>query len=124
MTVRTVAESVFAAPDIGFLRPLDVVCNHQIEPPVFIVIKPAGTGRPSSQVGDTCLGGHIGEGPIAIVVVKDGAAVAGHVQIGIAIVIEVADGNPLTVMAFASYTGLFGDVGESPIAVVVIKRAV
>ena len=55
--------------------------------------------------------------------IKNGVVIAGHVEIGIAIIIEVADSNSLAIMSFATHAGFFGDVGESPIAVVVIKRA-
>src|ERR1017187_6707669 len=117
MTVGTITGPVFAAPDVGFRRPLNVVCNHQIEPPVLIVVKPPRAGGPATRVGDTRLGRNVGEGAIAIIVVKNGAAVSGHIQVGISIIIEVPDSHPLAVMSFAPHSGLFGDVGECSVAV-------
>ena len=55
--------------------------------------------------------------------IENGTAVAGDIQIGIAIIVEVADSNALAVVAFTAHAGFFRDVGESSVAVVVIKRA-
>ena len=44
MAVRAVAWPMLAAPEIVFWRPLDVIGDDQIEPAVFIVIKPPGAG--------------------------------------------------------------------------------
>ena len=122
MTVGAVAGAPLAAPDIVLRRPLDVVGDDQIEPAIFVVIEPSGAGGPSAFVGDAGFGGDIGEGSVAVVVIENGAAVAGDVEIGIAVVIEIADRNALAVVSFAADAGFFGDVGKSSVAVVVIER--
>ena len=104
-------------------RPFDVVGDEQIEPAVFVVIEPSRAGGPSAFIRDTSFRGDVGESAVAVVVIEDGAAVASHVEIGIAVVVEVADGDSLAVVAFAADAGFFSDVGESSVAVVVIKRA-
>src|ERR1700722_2314901 len=122
MTVGTIAGPVFAAPDVVFRRPLNVVGDDQIDPSVLVVIEPPCARRPSTLVGDTRLGRDIGEGAIAIIVVKDGAAISRHIKIGIAIIVEVADGNALAVVSLASNSSFLGNVGEGSIAVVVVER--
>ena len=54
--------------------------------------------------------------------VEDGAAVAGDVEIGISVVVEVRDGDSLSVLVFSSDAGFLRDVGKSSIAIVVVKR--
>ena len=55
--------------------------------------------------------------------IQNRVVVAGHVKIGVAIVIEVADGDALAVMPFAAKTGFFGDVRKRAISIVVIEGA-
>ncbi len=121
MTVGTVAGAVFAAPNIIFRAPLNVIRDYEIEPAVFIVVKPSGAGGPAAFVGDASLCGRVGKGAVAVVVIKDGAAVAGDVEIGVAVVVVVADGDALAVMSFAADAGLFGDVGKCAIAIIVVQ---
>src|SRR5713101_3531987 len=123
MAVGTIAGAMLAAVEIILGRPLDVVGDHEIEPAVFVVVKPSCAGGPAALVGDTGLGGDIGEGAIAIVVVENGAAVAGDVDVRVAIVVEVTDGHALAVMPFAADPRFFGDVAERTITVVVIQGA-
>ena len=49
-------------------------------------------------------------------------AIAGHVQIGIAVVIEIADRHALAVVAFAADAGFLGHIGERSVAIVVVER--
>ncbi len=44
MTVGTISGLALSAPDVGFRSPFNVVRYEQVEPPVFVVIKPACTG--------------------------------------------------------------------------------
>src|SRR5579864_8398618 len=118
MTVRTIARAMLAAVKIIFRRPLDVIGDHQIQPAVLVVIKPPGASGPSALVGHPGLGGDIGEGAVAIVVVQDGAAVSGDVDVRVAVVVVVADGHALAVMSFAAEAGFFGHVGKGAVSVV------
>ncbi len=123
MAVGTVARAALAAPDIIFRSPLDVVGDDQIEPAVFVVIEPSRAGGPSAFIGDAGFRRDVGKRAVAVVVIENGAAIAGHIQIGIAVIVEVADGNALAVMAFTADAGFLGDIGESSVAVVVVERA-
>src|SRR6267154_4911655 len=122
MAVRAITRAMFAAPDIIFRRPFDVVGDEQIQPAILVVVEPSGTGRPSAQVGDSGFFGDVGKGPIAIVVIKDGAAVTRDVNIWEAVVVVVADGNTLAVMSFSAESGFFGYVRKCAITIAMVKR--
>ena len=53
--------------------------------------------------------------------VKDRTAIAGNVQIGISVIVEVPHGNALAVMALTADAGFFGDVGKCSIPIIVVK---
>src|SRR5882762_3985834 len=122
MAVGTVAGPTFAAPKIVLRGPLNIVDDDQIEEAILVVVKPSRAGRPSPIVGHTGLGGYVSESSIAVVVVKDGALIAGHVQTGVAVLVEVSDGDPLAIVSFATHACFVGDVGKRSIAVVVVER--
>src|SRR5215469_8780247 len=90
MTIGTIARTPLPAPDVVLRRPFDVVRHDQIKVPVLVVVKPAGARGPSAFIGNACLRRHVGKGSVAVVVIEDRAVVAGDIEIGIAIVIEVA----------------------------------
>ena len=57
-----------------------------------------------------------------VIVVENGTAIAGYVEIRPAVIVKVSYGDALAVMSFTPDSGFFGDVGEGAVAVVVIKR--
>src|SRR5271154_4122444 len=122
IAVGPVAWALFAAPQIIFGRPFNIVGHHQIEPPVFVVVKPARAGGPPALIGDTRLGGDIAESSVAVVVIQNRAAVASHVEIGVAVIVVIPDRHSLPVVSFATDTRLFGNVGKRSVTVVVIQR--
>src|SRR5712664_2136484 len=83
MAVRTVAGAMFATVKIILGGPLDVIGDHQIEPAIFVVVKPSSTGGPSAFISDAGSCGDISEGAVAVVVVQGGAQGArGLVNVG------------------------------------------
>ena len=100
---------------------IDVIRHDQIDKTVAIVIAKSGAqltiGLPHSG-----LGRDIGKGAVTIVPIKNIPAKAGDIKVGPAIIIKISDGaaHRETGMANARF---FGDVGKSPIVIVVIKRA-
>src|SRR5689334_3855078 len=100
MAVGAVPGPVFTAVEIILWSPLDVVGNNEIEPAVPVVVEPASARGPSTLVGDAGFGCDVGKSSVPVVVVKDGAAIASHIQIGVAVIVEVPDGDTLTVVAF------------------------
>ena len=107
IAVRAIAGAAFAAPEICFRRPFDVIGDNEIEPAVLVVIKPARAGGPSAFIGDAGFGGDVGESSVTVVVVENRAAVAGDVEIGVAVVVVIADGNALAVMSLRRRRRLF-----------------
>src|SRR6267154_2563016 len=122
MAVRAIARPMLAAPDIIFRRPFDVVGDEQIQPAVFVVVKPSGAGGPSTHVGNGGFFGDVSKGAVAIVVIKDGPAVARHVNVREAVVVVVAHGNTLAVMSLSAESGFFGYVSKCAITIVMVKR--
>ncbi len=53
--------------------------------------------------------------------IEDRAAVASDVQIGVAVVVVVADSNALAVVPFSSNAGLLRDVGKRSVAIIVVQ---
>src|SRR5580698_8406671 len=113
IAIRTVAWGALAAPEIVFRIPLNVIGDDQIEVSVLVVVKPTGAGRPFAFIGNTGFGCDVGESPIAVVVIENGAAIAGHVKVGIAVFVDVSHRDTLAIMSFASDTGFIGDVRKS-----------
>src|SRR5437879_813485 len=68
-----------AAPDVVLRRPFDVVCHHQVEITVLVVVEPARAGGPCAVIGNPGFSGHISERAIPVVVVEDRAAIAGDI---------------------------------------------
>ena len=122
MAVGAVARPVLAAPEVVLRRPLDIVRDQEVEPAVLVVVEPSGAGGPLALVRHTCFGCDFGKSSVAIVVIKDRAAVTGDVQIRVAVVVEIAHGHPLPVKTFGPHAGFFRDVGECAVAVVAIER--
>ena len=122
IAVRAVTRPAFAAPQIVLRSPVDIVGDQKIEPAVFVVVKPSRAGRPFAFICDARFCGDVGERSIAIIVIENGAAIAGHVKIRVAVVVVVSDGDALPVVSRAADAGLFGDVGKGSVAVVVIQR--
>ena len=123
MAIGAIARPALATPNVVLRTPVDVVGHDQIEPAIFVVIEPSGARGPSAFVGDSSLRGDVGERSVSVVVIKNGAAIAGDVQIRIAVIVEVTDRHSLTVVTFAADAGFLGDIGESSVAVVVVERA-
>ena len=122
MTVGTVTGTVFATPKISFRLPLDVIADHQVQPAVLVVVKPSCTRGPSAFVGNAGRGGNVGERAIAVIVVENGTAVAGHVKIRVAVIVEVPDGNALAVMSGSAHAGFLRDVGKRSITIIAVQR--
>src|SRR5215469_8166992 len=92
--------------------------------PVAIVIDETATGIPTflgTGLGQAGLLRNIGKGSIAVIVIEDDSAPIGHNQIIESVVVVVADTAALT-PARASEAGLFRDVGECSVTVVVKKE--
>src|SRR6266478_4039789 len=73
MAVGTVAGAMFAAPNIIFRRPFDVIGDDQIEPAILVVVEPTCAGGPSAFVGYPRFFGDVSKCAVAVVVVQRGA---------------------------------------------------
>src|SRR5258708_35891904 len=97
-------------------------------PPVAVVIRAGGSHpRLFAPVFVKCNTGHdrdIREGSVVIVVIQNArSAIAGHVNIRPAVVIEVQSRNAERKMTVgAIYVGLGSNIGKSTVAAVLIKN--
>ncbi len=82
MTVRAVAGPVFAAPDIVFGAPVDIVGDHKIEKAVPVIVERTRACRPLAFVTDPCFCRYIGKRSVTVVVIENRAAVSGDVTSG------------------------------------------
>src|SRR6185369_11114063 len=118
MAIRPITRLVFSTPDV-FEVPLQVARDHQIQQAVAIEVHPCSAGGPSST-GDTGVGRYIGERTVAVVVIKLVAAIRRHVEILIAVVVIISDGNSHTVTC-SLHTRLFGDVLERAVLLLMVE---
>ncbi len=110
---------------LGNIRigPLQIVDDEQIEQSVVIHVDPDGGNRPQRAVlgiiplVEAGFLRHIGEGAVAIVVIKRVAVNAGDEDVRMSIVVVVADGNA-DIESCPFQPGLFCHVRERAVAVV------
>src|SRR6478736_5451191 len=88
--VGAIAGRSLTAPLVVFGRPIKVVSHDQVKPSILIEVNPSGTCRPLAFIRNTSFRRYIAKGPIAVVVIKDGTAIASDVQIGIPVIVEIA----------------------------------
>src|SRR6185437_7600663 len=98
-----------------------VVGDEKIQMAVAIIIDPGAAGPPQlRRLDKACFFRHVGECAIPVVAVEDVLAPVSDEEVFEAIVVVVANGNGAR-PSFANKPGLFGDIGESAVAVVLIK---
>src|SRR5215469_4491952 len=110
--------AIFAALRV----PVHVSRDKQIKIAVVVVIEKTSRNRPFAT-SNSSLGGDVTKGSIAIVVVEDVLAIAGHEKVRIAIVVVVAYSNTHAVVAVACrrQAGLLGPVSEAAIPILAIQ---
>jgi hypothetical protein len=107
---------------------VEVVDDIEVETAVAIVVeKPRARAPFSGSARDTGLRGDVGECAVAVVVKQHVWSKRGDIQIGVAIVVVVADSHPGFVgvrlaRPVRANARASGDVGERPVLVVVIER--
>src|SRR5579863_8490678 len=83
--------AVKSAVDVGFGRPLYVVCNQQVQASVAVVIQPGRTRAEFIVAPESRLLGDVGKRSVAIVAEKVALAEGGDENVVAAIVVVVAD---------------------------------
>ena len=89
---------------------------------VVVEVEKTCRNRPAAA-SDSCSGGNIREGSVAVIVVKDVLSIAGDEEVRIAIIVVIADRNAHTVVtsAGAGQACGFRHVRETAIFVLAIK---
>ncbi len=103
--------------------PVTIVDHEEIEQPVVVVVEPASADGPHLLAmcvlsGNACLGGDFGERAVAIVVKKLVARDVGEKNVGVAVIVVIANGDTHAV-ACAGDACFFGHVSERAVVVVV-----
>src|SRR6266550_667699 len=96
-----IAERAFA---IVVVEPIDFsgqLGNDDVEMAVVIEVEETGRDGPAAAC-DSCFGGNVGESSVAIIVIKDVLPVARNEEIGVAVIVVVADRDAHAVVASAS----------------------
>ncbi len=101
---------------------IHVVGDVEIEIAIVVVVAEGSAGSPASRIADASLGGHIGEGPVAIVVIQHGAVEIRDVQVFFSIVVVVAYRGSESPAAVAD-SGLSRHIGECAVVIVVVELA-
>ena len=98
---------------------IHIIRHKQIELTVAIVVQKTAARAPAVfRSGHASLLGHVGKRAVAVIVVKNVAAKVGDEEIVKAVVVVVADATGLS-PAGTSQAGLFGDIGEGAVTIVV-----
>ena len=100
---------------------IDIVCDHEIDEAIAIVVAEGGAGRPAA-VGDAGFCRHVSERAVAVVAIEDVATKAGEVEIGPAVVVVVSH-RAAHGKAGSGQPGFRRDVGEGAVVIVVVKSA-
>src|SRR5262249_48614514 len=87
-----------------------------------VIVEPGGAGRPLARVLHPSLFRDLGERPIPVVVKQRAGGIAGDKQIGVAVVVVVADGDSHSVKILAIDSGFGGDLLELAVPQVAIQR--
>ena len=69
---------------------VDEATNEQVEPSIIVVVEPNCARRPP-RGGNTGLGGNIGKGPVAVIVIQQSAAISRDEQVRKAVVVIIAN---------------------------------
>src|SRR6266446_5529710 len=119
---RTVGMKIAAAVFAVLRVPVHVARDEEIQLAVVIIVEKSGRDGPPATP-DTRLGGNVSEGAISVVVIENVFAIAGDVEIGIAVVVVIADGHAHAVVSVAGIcqTSLLGHVGETAVLVLPVK---
>ena len=114
------AGTVLAAVEVVLLVEGDVVRHVQVEGAVPVRVGEGGAGRPE-RAADTGLVRDIGERAIPVVAVQDVRPVVGHVQIAIAVAVDVPRGAAETVPLGSPDSGPVGHVLETAVPQVAVQ---
>src|SRR5262249_57116041 len=98
---------------------MHVTGDEQIHVAVTVVVSPGCPGAEASHAYSG-LFRHVFKCAVALVVVKDIAAVAGYVEVQKAVVIKIRNCHAHT-PAFARQPRFFGDIGELQVGILVIQ---
>src|SRR6202034_2854575 len=97
--------------------PLEVVANVEVEVAVVVEIGERGRGWPVAIAPETRTIRDVLEGSITMIPVKSIRSPAGNEEVGVPVVVEVADGHPVAVASFhLSDPRLFRGILEGAIA--------
>ena len=119
---RAVGVPVTATNLVVIGVPIHVAGHEEVEPSVVVVIEKACRNGPASACHPG-LGGHIRKRSIAVVVIQNVLAVTGHVQIGIPVVVVVADrhAHPVISIARVGQARRLGNVLKASVAVLAVQ---
>ena len=119
------AELRVAADEGGVLVPDEVVADVQVEVAVAVEVGEGRGGRPVAVAAQAGGLGDVLEGAVAPVAVEGIRPPSGDEQVGVAVVVDIADGDAVAVAAGeGGDPGGFGGVLECAIAAVVEEAVV
>ena len=105
-----------------FQADIDVVGDEKVSPTIRVIITKSRAGSPPLIASQAGLLGHVSECAVAIISVQHNSVKAGDQQIGPAIIVVIADGDPHCPTGIP-HASLLCDIGERAVVVVVIKGA-
>src|SRR6476620_1456502 len=88
---------------------------------VAVVVDEGAAGAPGfAGAGDAGFLADVGEGTVAVVPIQHIFSVVGDVEIGVTVVVVIADANALSPSGVGE-AGFLGDVGEGAIVIVAVE---
>src|SRR6266550_781756 len=118
-TIVTAAHSLIGTKNVQRLLVSHKAQNKQIKLAIIVIVEPDGAGGPPRR-GDSGFISHICERTIAVIAIKNIAAITGDIEINPTIAIVIAGGDAHPKRA-AGHSGFVSHVRERAIVVVMVK---
>ena len=110
---------VVAAEYVLVQAVLNEAAHEKVKQPIVVIIEPYSTRRPSGR-SDACFFGRVGERPVAIVMIKNTLAVSRDKQVGVAVVVVIANSHAHA-EGSARHARLVGHIGECAVMIISVE---
>src|SRR5580765_4776797 len=117
MAIAAHSRPTITAIDVALGRPVHIICDYEIEAAVVVVIEPCRARGPSARVSDSRSRGHIREGSVTVVAIKNAATISADEQVGKSVVVIVADRYAHAEQAFGTDSSFERHIRETAVAV-------
>ena len=113
--------AVQRAADVGLGGPFHVMADKQIQLAIPVIVDKSRARAPAAR-GHARFRGHVGERAISVVVVQHVVRKTRDVNVRIAVVVVIADGNPHAINAAVRYAGGLRHIRKRSVGILAVER--